>query len=267
MPEPMTAAPVTLKCRICGGDIVNDYFAGTCRCDNCGNKWDMAEMVPDYREYAGIVEKLKKAQVMLTERNDAAGATQAVLMYKSAAAACTERNGPIAADLLKLCAEGRDRAEEARHLAQGKAYFEKGNFKKALSEFEKISSSKESDVMMERCREEIAAARKRRIPYAVIIGMIMPAILSIYLYERVNLPLGIDIPIFIVGTLLVGFAIYLDNTLSIIAEILSFLFSVPLIIFLILAYVFHVSIHVAAALAVIIPVGIVVVIAVIAERK
>ena len=56
------ATPVSLKCSVCGGDIVNNYLAGLSQCANCGNRWNIADVVPDYGKYSRrVTPKLHQA--------------------------------------------------------------------------------------------------------------------------------------------------------------------------------------------------------------
>ncbi len=257
----------SLKCKICGGDIANDYLIGACICENCGNRWSMAELVPNYKDYSFVVEKLNRANELLADKEDAVQAGQAILLYKSAAMECVKHSDEIASDLMRLSKEGQARAERAKHYATAKAHFEKEAFRKALSEFEKVKGMKDADEKIEQCLAEIAAARKRRIPYAIVVGMIIPAIACLFLKEKLEVPVGLTIPAFLAGTAGLGYAVYLDGTLSVIVEIASFLLLVPLLLFLVLAYGFHVSTGLAAAIAVGVPLGIVILLAVLAERE
>ena len=97
--------------------------------------------------------------------------------------------------------------------------------------------------------------------------MIIPAIVSLFLKERFGMPVGLTIPVFLLGAAGLGYAVYLDGVLSIVVEIASFLLLVPLLLFLVLAYVFHVSTGPAAGIAVGVPLGIVIIMAVLAERE
>ena len=55
------ATPVSLKCSVCGGDIVNNYLAGLSQCANCGNRWNIADVIPDYGKYSRIIANINKA--------------------------------------------------------------------------------------------------------------------------------------------------------------------------------------------------------------
>lgn len=259
--------PVSMKCKICGGDLANDYMLGACVCENCGNRWSLADLIPNYKDYSRIIEKLNKAKELLADGADEAQSGQALILYKSAEADCLKFTDAIASDLLKLCNKGQEDAKTAKIYASGKSYLEKENFRKAFSEFEKIRGYKDTEILIPQCEEGIKIQRKKRIPYAVIVGMILPAILGFFLHEKAGLNIPLSILVFAAGSALLFFVIYMEGTLSVIVEIFSFLLSVPLILYMILAYGFHMAPGTAVKLAVGIPVAVVAVIAVLAERK
>ena len=184
------AKPVSMRCKICGGNLANDYFAGACRCENCGNKWNLSDLVPNYKDYQKIIEKLNRAAEMLDNADDPAKAGQAFLMYKSTAAACMDHTDAVGADLMRLCKEGQDKAVLVKHYTTGKSYLEKDNCRKALAELEKVKGFRDADILAEQCREKAAIEKKKRIPYAVIIGMIIPAVACILLKEKAGLPIA-----------------------------------------------------------------------------
>lgn len=261
------AKPVSMRCKICGGSLANDYIAGACRCENCGNKWNLSDLVPNYKDYQKIIEKLNRAAEMLDNADDPAKAGQAFLMYKSTAAACMDHTDAVGADLMRLCKEGQDKAVLVKHYTTGKSYLEKDNCRKALAELEKVKGFRDADILAEQCREKAAIEKKKRIPYAVIIGMIIPAVACILLKEKAGLHIAACIPIFLILSAGFGFVVYLENAWSVIVEILAFLSAVPLILFVILAYGFHMSVAMSAWIAIGVPVGLLVLFAVLAERK
>ena len=61
----LNITPVSLKCKICGGDIVNDYLVGTSRCANCGNRWAIADLYPDYAKYQRIIANITATDLAL----------------------------------------------------------------------------------------------------------------------------------------------------------------------------------------------------------
>ena len=80
----VTATPISLKCKVCGGDIVNNYLAGTCVCANCGNKWAIADIIPDYHKYERIIGSISKADDILNSETKVASANEAKLLFKQA---------------------------------------------------------------------------------------------------------------------------------------------------------------------------------------
>ncbi len=267
MSEPVEIKPISMRCKICGGTLVNDWLGGACVCENCGNKWSLSDMVPNFADYSRVIEKIKRAKELLNDTDSAASAGQALVMYKSAESDCTKFNDAVGAELAAVCREGRAQASVTGHYASAKAYLEKENYRRARDEFKKAEGFKDSEELLVKCEEGIRIQRKKRIPYAVIIGIILPLILAIVLHEKAGLHIGICIPVFIVCSTATAFAVYLEGTISIIIEILSFVVSVPLLLFLVLAYGFHMEVMTAVKIAVGVPLLIVAVIAVLAERK
>ncbi|MBR6400181.1 MAG: hypothetical protein IKS17_03015 [Firmicutes bacterium] len=256
------------KCMICGGDLANDYLTGVCVCENCGNRWSLEDLDADYKEYIHIIEKLNKANELLAQ--DAPGvkqAEEAAILYKSAAAECVHRSSETAEDLMRLCKDGQSRAGQIKAYAAAVAHYEKKAYAKALAEFEKLGGVKDADKMAQKCRVELAAAGKRRIPYAVTVGMIIPAIVFFVLKERADVSIALCVLIFIAASALLGYAVWRNGVWSMIIEILSFVLLVPLLLFVVLAYVFKLSTGLAAGLAVGIPVVLVIIIAFFAERQ
>ena len=78
MPD-VNATPISLKCKVCGGDIVNDYLGGTCVCANCGNKWAIADVIPDYGKYSRIIAGIAKANEIIESDTKVASANEARL--------------------------------------------------------------------------------------------------------------------------------------------------------------------------------------------
>ena len=70
----LDAKPVSMRCKICGGSLANDYFAGACRCENCGNKWNLSDMIPNYKDYQKVIDKLNRAAEALDNADDPAKA-------------------------------------------------------------------------------------------------------------------------------------------------------------------------------------------------
>ena len=265
MPEGATS--LSLKCKVCGGDIRNDYLGAACVCAHCGNKWAMRELVPEYEQHTRAIEHLTKAKEILAGKPDIAGASQARLLYKMALVDCTEHPDAISADLTRLCNEGMETAKKFEIYARGMNYLDKKNPRQALAQFKKIPGYRDVDELLPACEKEAIAARKRHIPFAIIIGMVLPAIIAIVLHEKLGLPLAVCIPAFVVLTAAATYAVYLEGTLATVIMVLSFISAVPLIIFMVLAYGFGVPPATAAICAVGIPILIIVGVAFMPERS
>lgn len=255
MPEEMKS--LSVKCKVCGGDIVRDYMAGTCVCAHCGNKWPMEEMVPDYRNHKRAIELMTKANEILIGKPDVASAGQVKLLYKRAIVDCTEHPSAISAELIKLCNDGLAKTRHFEIYARGKNFFDKQNFRQAMSEFKKIPDYRDVQEMIPVCEKEILVSRRKHIPLAILVGMVLPAIIAIVLSEKVGLPIAVCIPVFIVLSAATAYAVYLEKTLSVVIIVLSFICAVPLILFMILAYGFHMETRTAAIVAVVSPIAII----------
>ena len=263
----VSATPVTLKCKICGGDIVNDYLVGSCVCAHCGNKWSLEDLVPDYSQYSGIVSNINKANETLGSNPTIVSLEQARLLFKNAADESSGMVGVIASDLTRISNEGLQRVDQLKTYLKGKSFFDKQNYQGALKEFKKIPRFKDTEELSAKCKENIEKAKKKRIPLAVIVGLILPAVICIILKEVAGFPIAAVIPIFLAASAGVGFLVYRGGVPAVIIEVLSVLCAVPLLIFLILAYGFHIDVVPSAIIAVGLPVALVILFGILAERK
>ncbi|MBR2749964.1 MAG: hypothetical protein IKD90_02380 [Clostridiales bacterium] len=266
MPD-VNVAPASLKCKICGGDLVNHYLTGACVCAHCGNKWSLQDLIPDYGKYTRVIDKMNQAQELLNGKADVAIAGQAQLMFKSAALECSAHPDAVSSDLMRMCQEGEEQAEKVKHYAKGQMYMEKKVFSRALSELEKIPGFRDTDELIVTCKEQVVIERKKRIPYAIVVSLILPTIFCLFTKEKLGLPLTIGIPSALILALGIAYAIYLNGTLAILLQILSFASAIPLTIFLILAYGFHMETGPAATTAIVAPIAVIVVLALKPERK
>ena len=82
--------PVSMKCKICGGDLANDYMLGACVCENCGNRWSITDLYPDYAKYQRIIANITKANDIVESDTKAASANEAKLLYKTSVIECTK---------------------------------------------------------------------------------------------------------------------------------------------------------------------------------
>ena len=261
------ATPVSLKCKICGGDLVNDYLAGACVCANCGNRWSLESLIPNYSKYTRTIEKINKAKELLDGKPDATTAMQAKLMYQTASSECVLYTDAIGSDLMRACKEGQERCEKVKTYAKAKDNFDRKAYKRAMEDFKTIPGFLDSNELIEQCQAQLVIERKKRIPLAIAISMVLPAILCIFLKEKVGVPILGLIPIFLVLSAGLAYAVYLERNLAVVIEILSFLCAVPLIIFLILAYGMHMDIKSAATIAIGAPIAVVVFIGVMVGKE
>ena len=144
--------PINLKCRVCGGEIRNDYLSATCVCANCGNKWPMQEMLPDYQTHASAVEKIKQARCLMEEKPDVTKISQAKLLLHQASTECLHPD-PVSAELLKTCKDGIKETDDLRHYAVAVSHMDKKNYRQALSELERIPNFRDSSKLIEDCKD------------------------------------------------------------------------------------------------------------------
>ena len=258
-----------LKCDICGGDLIRDYTAGLCRCGHCGNSWPLNEKDARCADFSHITQKLAKAESLLSGGDiSVKRAEEAILLYKSTAAACTSQNAAdIAAEIRQLCKEGVEKAEVICSYLKAKEYMEKKAYDKALKIFDTIKDYRDSQHLASDCRAMLAAAKKRRIPYAAAIGMVLPAILFFYLKENHDISIVLCLLVFILASAALGYAVYLNGVLSVIVEVASFAMLVPLLIFTVLVYIFHIKTGLAVGIAIGLPLALTLIAVIISERQ
>lgn len=249
-----SSSPINLKCKVCGGEIRNDYLSGTCKCAHCGNKFSMDNVIPEYEKYSNAIEMIKKATNLLSGKPDVTNIAQAKLLFQQASAMCFHTD-PISTDLLKISKAGIKDAEDLRHYAMACNYFDKKSYRQALTEFEKIPGFRDTDEKIRECQEFAQKEKKKHIPFAIIIGLIIPTLLGVLMKEKLGMPLYIIIPVCIVLAAGCSYALYLEGILATIIIVLSLLSAVPLIIFMILAYGFHMEPGPAAGIAIGVPVA------------
>lgn len=262
-----SVSPITMKCQICGGNLVNHYLTGTCVCANCGNKWSLEDLIPDFSKYASAITAINQAKESLDADESIMNASQVILMYKSATSVCALHHDAVGADLMNECKEGQIYAQKVKSYATAKDAFRRKNYRKAESEFEKIADFRDASELLDQCRKAHAVARKKQIPLYILVGTIIPLALCLFLYEKISLHLGIIIPLGIVLTALLAFVLYLDNDCSIVIKVLSFFVGIPLIIYLVLAYGFGLPVGRSATIAIVAPIAVVVFVAVLPERS
>ena len=262
----VTAKPISLKCTVCGGDIVNNYLAGICVCAHCGNKWAIADVIQDYKKYERILGSITKANDILTSEAKVASANEAKLLFKQAVIECAKYNDAVAADLEKLCIEGQAQADKLAIYYKGKTFFDKRSYSSAIKELSRVSGYRDADEMIASCKIEIEAERKRGIPWAVVFSLIIPAAVGLFLRETFGAPWALCIILFLMGSAGLGYVFYRGGVLSVILKIVSFLAATPLILYSILAYVFHVPTVIAVIAAIVGPIALFIVFAQFTEQ-
>lgn len=256
MPD-VTAKPNSLRCKICGGEIINDYLSGSCVCAYCKNTWSMQDLLPEYKNYASAIEKMKKARALLDDKPDVTNCAQAKLLFQSASTECLHTDA-IASELHAACKDGMKESEDLKHYATAESHFEKKRYRMALSEYEKIPNVRNSAARIEECKKLQVTERKKNIPFAVIIGLVIPAVLGLLLKEIVGFPILAIIPICLVLVAGIAYAVYREGPLSIVLIVISFLCFVPLVLFMVLAYGFHMDTKSAAITSIVAPIALIV---------
>ena len=265
MPD-VIATPVSLKCRICGGDIVNNYLAGTSVCANCGNRWSLADVIPDYSKYSRIIANINKANDIIATDTKAASANEAKLLFKTAVIECNKFNDVVSSDLIKICEAGQKEVDLLATYIKGRNFYEKRSWSSAVKELEKVPGYRDSEAMVEICREEIEKERKKQIPWSVIFSLIIPAAVGLFLREQFGCPWVVCILLFLAGSAGLGYVLYRGGVISVIIKIVSFLAATPLILFSILAYGFHLPSTVSVIIAIVGPIALFIVFASFTEQ-
>ena len=265
MPD-VKATPVSLKCSICGGDVINNYLAGNSRCANCGNMWNIADIIPDYGKYSRIIANINKANDIVESDSKAASGNEARLLFKTAVMECGKFNDAVSADLIRICEEGQKNAELLSIYSKGKSFYEKKSYSSAVHELSKVKGYRDADAMIEICKEEMEKERKKQIPWAVVFSLIIPAAVGLFLKEQFGCPWAVCIILFLLGSAGLGYVLYRGGVISIIIKIVSFLAATPLIIFSILAYAFHVPTAIAVIIAIVGPIALFIAFAMFTEQ-
>ena len=265
MPD-VNVTPVSLKCKICGGDIVNDYLVGTSRCANCGNRWAIADLYPDYAKYQRIIANITKANDIVESENKAASANEAKLLFKTSVIECSKFNDPISSDLVRICEEGQKKADLLAIYAKGKGYYDKGSYSSAISTLSKAKGFRDADAMIEIAKEELEKKRRKDIPWDVVFSLPLPAAVGLFFREVCHWPWAVCILLFLAGSAGLGYVLYRGGVIEIIIKILSFFAAGPIIIFSIMAYAFHVPTWISVITAIGAPIALFIVFALATEQ-
>ncbi|MBQ4271896.1 MAG: hypothetical protein II718_08725 [Clostridiales bacterium] len=250
---PNVEEPISLRCTVCGGVIVNDYLSASCVCGHCGNKWSMDEMLPGYRQYAKAIEQLGKANEILSQKTDVVSAGQAKLMFQRASSECSLHPDAIALELLSSCEEGIRKADQIITYSKGKKCFDNRDYSQAIEEFQKIPGYKDADRLITECKSAMEEQHAKRLPLAIAVSTVLPAILCIFLHEKAGFPVPAAIPLFLILSAGLAYLVHQEKISAFIITILSLACAVPLLFFVLLAYVFHVDTVPAVILSIVIP--------------
>ena len=238
MPD-VLATPVSLKCSICGGDIKNDYLAGTSVCLNCGNRWSITDIVPGYAKYSKIIANINKANDIIENDTKASSANEAKIIIKTAMMDCNRINDHVAADLNRLCDDLLKQVDQLSYYIRGKNNYDHKSFRSAIHDLSRVPGYRDADEIVYKCKMEIDADRRRQLPWAVLFSLIIPAAFGLFLREAFRCPWAVCIILFLLGSAGLGYVFYRGGVVAVILKVVSFLAASPLIIYSILKYAFH----------------------------
>ncbi len=239
MPE-LNATPVTFKCKICGGDIVNNFLVGSCVCAHCGNKWALEDMIPDYEKYSNIISNINEANEAVSHNPTVVSLERAKSLLNFAVEESEELDGVIASDLAKMSRDEITKIDRMQSYMKGMNFFEKQDYQSALNEFEKIPGYKNTDELKEQCKVKVAKQNKTNRVLEVTMGMLFPAMLCIVLKIAFDVSFAILIPLFLVISAVLGFFIYRGGTPASVIKLVSVLSIGPFLLFLIIKYGIHI---------------------------
>ncbi len=218
------------NCRMCGGDLIHNYLAGTCKCANCGKGWTISDLYPGFSKYSTVITSIKKANDILDSRTVLASADEASLLLKQAILDCNRFNDEVSSDLVKLCNEGIEKADRLEIYCRGKHFYENKSYKSAINELEKVRGYRDSDKMIEQCKARLVTGNRSRIPQAIIFSMIVPAATGLALGVFAGWPVIVCILIFLAGSAGLGYLIYRGGVPSLVIKIVSIICIVPLLV-------------------------------------
>lgn len=248
------------KCRICGGELDIEFTSGQFRCGHCGNAWPVEEIDERFGKYRSAVVQLGKADDMTAEKNcGLKQLNEAIMIYKNISVQCGASMPPEIGALMRgQCKKKLETAEKTRKYLMTKEYMEKGEYTRAIKEFEALGEYEDCAALIEKCKEGAKAARNARIPYCAAVGLILPAILYIFMLEKFDMGIYKMLPIALCAAAVNIFLLYLNNGWSLLIETLSLALVIPLAIFAVLAYILHLPVWISLAAAVVIPAAVVV---------
>ncbi|MBO7450117.1 MAG: hypothetical protein J6U54_07065 [Clostridiales bacterium] len=236
----LNATPVTFKCKICGGDIVNNFLVGSCVCAHCGNKWNLEEMIPDYSQYSNIISNINEANAIVSNNPTSVSLERAKTLLTFAIEESGDIDGVVALELANISRDEIGKIDQLQSYLKGMSYFNKQNYQAALTEFEKIPGYKNTEELKEQCKIYVTKDRKAQRVLEVAIGMLAPAMVCIVLKILADVSFAILIPVFLVASAVLGFFIYRGGLAASIIEFVSFMLVGPFVLFLIIKYDIHI---------------------------
>lgn len=236
----LNATPVTFKCKICGGDVVNNFLLGSCVCSHCGNKWNLEDVIPDYIQYSNIISDINEAYEAVSNNPTVVSLERAKSLLDFAADESEKLDGVIASDLAKMSRDEIAKIDKLQSYMKGVAFFEKKNYQSALAEFEKVPGYKNSDEFKKQCRVYVDKQNKTNRFMEVFLGMLFPAMLCIVLKITMDVSLTVLIPLFLGLSVVLGLLIYLGGLTGSIVKLVSVLSTIPFLVFLIIRYDIHI---------------------------
>ena len=239
MPE-LNATPVTFKCKICGGDIVNNFLVGSCVCAHCGNRWNLEDMIPDYSQYSNIIADINEAHEAVSNNPTVVSLERAKSLLAFAADESDKLDGVIASDLAKMSRDEIEKIDKIQSYMKGVAFFEKQNYHGALTEFEKVPGYKNSDELKEQCKVYVTKQNKTNRFMEVFLGMLFPAMLCIVLKIAMDVSFTVLVPLFLGLSVVLGLLIYIGGLPGSIVKLASVLSAIPFLAFLIIRYDIHI---------------------------
>lgn len=149
--KPAATDKVSFDCKICGGKLVYDFSASTCKCANCGNKWAIGELYP---KYTRVISNMNKASRILNGKAVMTAADEAKILLTQAINECSAFNDAIAPEIIKFCTEGLANAEQLEIYCRGKYFFDNKSYKSAVNELEKVRGYRDADEILKRCKRQ-----------------------------------------------------------------------------------------------------------------
>ena len=142
---------------------------------NCGTRWSLVDVIPDYAKYSKIIANINKANDIIENETKAASANEAKIIFKTTQMECNRINDHVAADLNRICDEGIKRTDQFSTYIKGKNNYDHKSFRSAIHDLSKVPGYRDADEIIEKCKIEIEAERRRQLPWSVVFSLIIPA--------------------------------------------------------------------------------------------